>query len=101
MKTTTIVTALAVASIATAAPTPANPDAALEKKGADPNANSDDTFTHILVERIEKVYDRAGGNGGEGGQGGKGGPVGPGGSTSCLEKHPITKECLKSICGQQ
>lgn len=51
MKTTTFVTALAVVSVATAAPTPTTPDPALEKKDAGPDANSEDSFTHVLVER--------------------------------------------------
>lgn len=51
MKTTALVTALAVASVAAAAPTPTNPDGAIKKKDASPDANSDDTFTHMLIER--------------------------------------------------
>lgn len=52
MKTTTIVTSLALVSVATATPTPPKgPDAALEKKDPGPDADTEDSFTHMLVER--------------------------------------------------
>lgn len=56
MKTTaTIVTVLAAASIAAAAPTPTNPDtsAELQKKEAKPIPAAEDSFSHVLVEREE------------------------------------------------
>lgn len=82
MKTTTLVTVLAVASFATAAPTTTDPDAALEKKDAGPDADSDDTFTHMLFERDNTSpaprggsADGSGADGAAGGDG-KGGAVG-------------------------
>ncbi|WOO79336.1 uncharacterized protein LOC62_02G002860 [Vanrija pseudolonga] len=51
MKTSTLVTTLAIVSVATAAPTPTTPDASLERKDAGPDASSEDSFTHTLVER--------------------------------------------------